>query len=65
MFSPNTGFEMLLLFIIIIFIANKTLAGKAIHTEYYMSKSVSRAVSTLDLYHPRAGGPRGDIGFSG
>jgi hypothetical protein len=63
MFSPNTGFEMLLLFIIIIFIANKTLAGKAIHTEYYMSKSVSHAVSTRESYiTPRATGPKGDIG---
>jgi hypothetical protein len=33
--------------------------------EHYMSKSVSHAVSTLDLYPPRADGLWGEIGFSG
>ena len=34
-----------------------------IHTEYYMSKFVSDAVSTREPYiTPRATGPRGDIG---
>jgi hypothetical protein len=36
---------------------------KIIITEYYMSKSVSHAVSTREPYiTPRATGPRGDIG---
>ena len=35
-----------------------------INTEYYMSKSVSPAVSTREPYiTPRATGPRGDIGW--
>ena len=34
-----------------------------LYTEYYMSKSVSHAVSTREPYiTPRATGPRGDIG---
>ena len=34
-----------------------------IYTKYYMSKSVSHAVSTRESYNtPRATGPRGDIG---
>ena len=34
-----------------------------LYTEYYMSKSVSHAVSTRESYiTPRATGPRGDIG---
>ena len=39
------------------------LSMKSIHTEYYMSKSVSHAVSTREPYiTTRATGPRGDIG---
>ena len=35
-----------------------------IYTEYYMSKSVSHAVSTREPYiTPRSTGPRGDIGW--
>jgi hypothetical protein len=39
------------------------LSQTCLYTEYYMSKSVSHAVSTREPYiTPRATGPRGDIG---